>query len=122
MNKVKITDSSKEKIYNYIKKKFNRKFEKNSGNDSWSMTLNEFNKLISGFLQKYDADINLEKLVNYSSKEMNDLILSINKDQNNFSDKSDLNKVNFSKYFHELYMRLNNFLIIDALDIKVCLE
>ncbi|WP_320035770.1 hypothetical protein [Halarcobacter sp.] len=121
MNKVKIDDSSKNEIYKYIKTKFNGGFKKNSKDDTWDIKLEDFNELIKKYLFQYDGDINLEKLVKYSSKEMDNLINSIKKDKIEFNDKKDLEKVSFSKYFHELYIRLDNFLIIEALNIKVCL-
>lgn len=127
MNRIKIDEESKNTIYNSIKKKFENNLEKlkEDTNGSvvkgvkkysieWSISLNDFNTMLKTLFKEIDTTISLEKLVKSNFDYIKNLINEYN------SKNLDYSKHEIAKYFKELYYRLDNTKIVQALGIRVC--
>ena len=103
-------------LSNFYDKKGNEKvFEKNEQNKKWKTTFSELNEIIKSKFEYHKKDLDLEKLITLSYKELYDLKVFID-------DNEDSTKLTETQkdYFYTLYQRLNKPQYIDDLDITVC--
>lgn len=103
-------------LSNFYDKKRNEKvFEKNEQNKKWKITFSELNELIKSKFYYYEKDLDLEKLITLSYKELCDLKVFID-------DNEDSTKLTETQkdYFHTLYKKLKKPEYIKDLDITVC--
>ena len=111
-----IDNFRKQVLSNFYDKKGNEKvFEKNEQNNKWKITLAELNELIKNKFEHHKNDFNLEKLITLNYKELCDLKVFID----NNEDSTKLTEIQ-KDYFYTLYQRLKKPEYIKDLDITVC--
>lgn len=99
----------------YDKKRNHKNFKKNEKNNKWSISLLEINGLLKDKLKNYPREIDLEKLITLNYKELYDLKVFID----NNEDSTKLTETE-KDYFYTLYQKLKKPEYIKDLDITVC--
>lgn len=103
-------------LSNFYDKKGNEKvFEKNEQNKKWKITFSELNELIKNKFEYYEKDLDLEKLITLSYKELCNLKVFIDDNE----DSTKLTEIQ-KDYFYTLYKKLKKPEYIKDLDITVC--